>query len=85
MKKILLVIVPIMLLTGCGVEPISDDETNETSYYIQNDIDFDFYVDKETCVEYIIFRSDYKGGITPRLNTDNTLRLNKTCLKGKSE
>lgn len=69
-----------MLLTGCGAEPIRD---NETSYYIQDSINFDFYVDKETCIEYIIFWGDYKGGITPRLNTDNTLRLNKICLKNK--
>lgn len=83
MKKILLVIVPIMLLTGCGAEPISKDNNNETSYYIQDSIKFSFYVDKNTCIEYIIYRNNYQGGITPRLNTDGTLKLNETCLKNK--
>ena len=83
MKKILLLIISILLLTGCGIEPISEDSNNETSYYIQDSIKFDFYVDKNTCVEYIIFSGGYKGGITPRLNTDGTLKLNETCLKNK--
>lgn len=83
MKKILLLIISILLLTGCGIEPISEDNNNETSYYIQDSIKFDFYVDKNTCVEYIIFSGGYKGGITPRLNTDGTLKLNETCLKNK--
>ena len=83
MKKILLLIISILLLTGCGIEPISEDNNNETSYYIQDSIKFDFYVDKNTCVEYIIFSGGHKGGITPRLNTDGTLKLNETCLKNK--
>ncbi len=83
MKKILLLIISILLLTGCGIEPISEDNNNETSYYIQDSIKFDFYVDKNTCIEYIIFSGGYKGGITPRLNTDGTLKLNETCLKNK--
>lgn len=85
MKKFLLLIISILFLTGCGAEPISDNETNETSYYIQDSINFDFYVDKETCVEYIIFRGAYKGGLTSRLNADNTLKLNETCLEDKGK
>lgn len=83
MKKILLLIILTLFLTGCGAEPISEDNNNETSYYIQGSIKFRFYVDKNTCIEYIIYRSGYKGGITPRLNTDGTLKLNETCLKNK--
>ena len=83
MKLKVLLLTILVLLTGCGAEPISDNETNETSYYIQDSINFDFYVDKETCIEYIIFIGNYKGGITPRLNADSTLKLNKICLKNK--
>ena len=78
MKKILLLIIFILLLTGCGAEPI-----NEASYYIQDSAKFSFYVDKNTCVEYIIYQNGYQGGITSRLNTDGTLKLNETCLKNK--
>ncbi len=85
MKKLLLLAVPILFLTGRGVEPISGGKTNETSYYIQDSKNFDFYVDKETCVEYIIYHSGYRGGIMSRLNADNTLSLNKTCLKDRGE
>lgn len=83
MKKILLLIILTLLLTGCGAEPISEDNNNETSYYIQDSAKFRFYVDKNTCAEYIIFNGVYRGGITPRLNTDGTLKLNETCLKNK--
>lgn len=82
MKKILLLIIP-LLLTGCGAEPISEDNTNETSYYIQDSGLFDIYVDKETCVEYIIFNGYHKGNAMARLKVDNTLKLNETCLKNK--
>lgn len=82
MKKILLLIILTLFLTGCGAEPINKKiETNDT-YYIQSSPYFDFYVDKETCVEYIY---SYKGDgcFIPRLNTDGTLKLNETCLKNK--
>ena len=85
MKKFLLLIIPILFLTGCGAKPINEDKTDETSYYIQDSIHFDFYVDKKTCVEYIIYHSGYKNGFIPRLNADSTLKLNETCLEDKGE
>ena len=83
MKKILLLIILILLLTGCGAEPISEDNNNGVSYYMQDSTKFSFYVDKNTCVEYIIYKSGYKGGIIPRLNANGTLKLNETCLKNR--
>lgn len=79
MKKILLLIILTLLLTGCGAEPISKTDSNNT-YYIQDSAMYDFYIDKETCVEYIY--SSY-GYFIPRLNADSTLKLNETCLKNK--
>lgn len=70
-----------LFLTGCGAEPISKTETKNSTYYIQDSMNFDFYVDKETCVEYVVFKGGYKGGITPRLNRDGTPLLNEKCLK----
>lgn len=81
MKKIILLLIPVLLLTGCGAKPINEDKG--TGYYMQDSMSFDFYVDKETCVEYIVYKGGYRGGLTPRLNADNTLKLNETCLKGK--
>lgn len=79
MKKIILLLTLGLLLTGCGAKPINEDKG--TGYYMQDSMNFDFYVDKETCVEYVVFKGGYKGGFTPRLNTDGTLKLNEICLK----
>lgn len=82
MKKIILLLTLGLLLAGCGAKPINEDKG--TAYYIQDSMLFDFYVDKETCVEYVVFKGGYAGGVTPRLNTDNTLKSNETCLKNKN-
>lgn len=84
-----LVLAIVLLLTGCGADTVNDDDAeskdNYEIYYIQEYYAFDFYVDKETCVEYIVFQGSYKGGLTPRLNDDGTLKLNKNCLKEVSK
>lgn len=85
MKLKVLLLAILVLLTGCGAKPISGDNNNEASYYIQDSVNFSFYVDKKTCIEYIIYQGVKQGGITPRLSTDGTLKLNETCLKGKGE
>ena len=79
--RMMVLIFGVLFLTGCGAEPISKTETKNSTYYIQDSMNFDFYVDKETCIEYIIFSGSYKGGITPRLNADGTPLLNEKCLK----
>ena len=71
MKKVLLLIIPLMLLTGCGsnLDETDDYLQDVTSYYIETD--------KETCVEYIA--GTYR--LSVRLNTDGTPMLNEECLE----
>ena len=83
-----LVLAIVLLLTGCGADTVNDNVESKDNYeanYMQGYYSFNFYVDKETCVEYIVFHDTYKGGITPRLNSDGTLKLNKNCLKEGSK
>lgn len=79
MKKII-IIVSVLLLTGCNVESV---EAEPRIKYIQNHGKFEFYVDEETCVEYIEDTSSYGKGLTPRLNSDGTPIVNEVCLKDK--
>ena len=71
MKKVLLLIIPLMLLTGCGsiLDETDDYLQDVTSYYIETD--------KETCVEYIAGINRF----SVRLNTDGTPMLNEECLE----
>lgn len=39
------------------------------------DANIHFYVDPETKVEYVIYKSGYQGGICPRYNQDGTLYI----------
>lgn len=66
MKKLFILIIPILLLCGCDNE----------------EINYEKYIDKDTCVVYL---SRYYGGITPMYNTDNTLKLDNECLESKGE
>ena len=79
-----LVLAIVLLLTGCGVDTVNNNVENKANY-MQEYYSFNFYVDEETCVEYIVFYDVHKGGITPRLNDDGTLKLNKNCLKEGSK
>lgn len=79
-----LVLAIVLLLTGCGADTVNNNIENKDNY-MQEYYSFNFYVDEETCVEYIVFHDTYKGGITPRLNDDGTLKLNKNCLKDGSK
>ena len=83
-----LVLAIVLLLTGCGADTVNNNVENKDNYeanYMQDYSSCNFYIDEETCVEYIVFHDTYKGGITPRLNDDGTLKLNKNCLKDGSK
>ena len=82
MKKLLLLLLPVLLVTGCSIETQANAETE----YQEQEIDSSqmyIYTDEKTCAEYIVFQGAYKGGITPRLDTDETIILNDECLSKK--
>lgn len=80
MKKLLILPLLLLLVTGCSVDV--NDETESTKV---NNTDIYFYIDENTCVEYIVYDGWYSGGITPRLNRDGTIMLNEECLNKKGE
>ena len=69
-KKIICFILTltIVMLTACG----NTDAENKNKYIQDYNSKFKIFVDKETGVNYIIFRSDSKAGMTVRLNKDGT-------------
>ena len=70
MKRIIiLAIVTTILLTGCATATYADTETPifKTLY---RDGDYRIICDTESGVHYIVYKSGYKGGITPRLDAD---------------
>ena len=69
MKKIILIIMGTMVLTGCSYdnEP-SIKEFNHGAIV---------YIDKATCVEYL--RNIYDGGLSVRYNQDGTIKINEEC------
>lgn len=79
MKKILIIPLLLLLITGCTSK--NEDNNCDTNYQEINDNFIYYYTDEDTCVEYIVFSGYRKGGITPKLNTDGTIKLNKKCLE----
>lgn len=71
MKKVLLLIIPLMLLAGCS------SSLDETDNYLQDASSYYIRTDKETCVEYISGHSR----LSVRLNTDGSPMLNEECLE----
>ena len=69
-KKIICFILTltIVMLTACG----NTDAENKNKYIQDYNSKFKIFVDKETGVNYIIFRSDSKAGMSVRLNKDGT-------------
>lgn len=80
MKKLLILPLLLLLVTGCNISTNNETERNELN---KNDIYF--YIDENTCVEYIVYDGWDSGGITPRLNRDGTIMLNEECLNKKGE
>ena len=79
MKKILLLIL-VIILTGCKEESTSEKVKN-----MQNSSAFMFYVDRESCVEYILFINYEKVGLSPRYSADGSIKLNEICVKNKEK
>lgn len=71
MKKIisLILVIAIMLLVACAGTTEAD---TQTEYIQEYEGKYQILVDKETGVNYIVYNSHYKGGITVRLNADGT-------------
>lgn len=61
MKKLIILIIPILLLCGC-----SEEVDGKNSPYWT-------YCDKEYGVEYIRYGQGYKGGITVRLDENGNV------------
>ncbi|MFY0516311.1 DUF6440 family protein [Lysinibacillus sp. UGB7] len=84
MKKILAGLSLCILLTGCStpyVETKADDNGEVSEQKTPKTVSsitqisqlkrgFYFYVDEETGCQYIIYKDDGDGGITPRLNNN---------------
>ena len=76
MKRIIILIIPILFLTGCVFS--SDENIENKTEYIGTEI----RIDKDTCIEYIRYKEigNYGFVLIPRYNQDGTLKLNKQCL-----
>ena len=80
MKKIILLIIPLLLLCGCEGKPVN--EYSESSSYIG--VRFTIYVDEDTCVEYFVSDGSYNtGDVYPRYNQDGSLKVNNKCMNDK--
>ena len=78
MKKIILLIIPILLLCGCTRSDYNEKRINNNEWN-------ELYVtyDNDTCVEYIEYDGLKKGGLSVRYNQDGTIKLNEQCLEEK--
>lgn len=76
MKKIILLAITLLMLTGCGNKEYQYDANNRLSTIYTSTI-LTIKVDTETCVEYI---DRYEGGISVMYNADGTIKLNEECL-----
>lgn len=62
------------------VEEISKEDKKEVSTESMREIsdkNVYEYIDDETGVHYLVFSSDFGGGVTPRLNSDGTIMVDE--------
>lgn len=91
-KRILLVVfslVLVFLLVGCSLEDFESNSevTPVSSHILISDgySDFYDYVDPDTGVHYLIFYGYRKSGITPRLNPDGSIMIEKEGAANESK
>ena len=77
MKRIAIIacMVLCVVLGACSVTMVSAEQNRPVKIWLENtnsSYDVLTVVDEETGVNYIIFRSDSKAGMTVRLNKDGT-------------
>ena len=75
MKKIILIIMGVLLLTGCDFI-----ENENEKKYIQDSSCYYTVIDKISCVEYIKYSCGYQGGLSVRYNANGTIKTNEECL-----
>ena len=73
MKKKLIILL-LCLLTGCVPQESDEGYITPNVYRIDCDGDFDYIVDKDTGVVYLMYLGYCKYGITPCYNADGTLK-----------
>lgn len=74
MKRIIiLAIITTILLVGCAATNADTDAETPIFKTLYRDGDYHIICDTESGVHYIVYKSGYKGGITPRLDADGNV------------
>lgn len=76
MKRIIVILCMVFLLTGCNSNQRTDNE-----YFVRIDTQqadlskYTIVYAKDTKVKYLIYRTTYGAGITPLYNADGSLQI----------
>lgn len=87
MKKtsILIIVLAIIVIAGLLYNSIYTGTTNEDKFNFNNISNkfklYNVYIDDVTCVEYLYHQNNNSSSITPRLDKDGKVKLNKECLE----
>ena len=85
-KKIVAVAALFLALCGCGASAAAGEQDSWDNEFqmewVADEGSFEVYQDQETGVQYIVFWSGYKFGITPRYNADGSLYCGKESHNG---